>query len=388
MRILSLIILSVTVPVGAVSADDAGTVDPKSRVSQILNDLSSADFRTRLAAQAELEYLNEAQIAELATHIDSTSSAEAAVRCTQSLKHHFLHTNPKIVQAAWDTLEGLRSSRRPVVRDEAIWILQRHWPTRLRLATARLKEHGALVLLPETAAAAQQVRQLKQSKDAPDPVGRLAGRMFGRNLLSSTQVFLTDEWKGGPEELKLLQRLPGLQMENGGALGGNVGGGRFPGRGNADDPSPASVFLVAGHPLSDEETQWLKGAFGNRIQDRGLVMLGITSNAAVAGKGCPVSSVVAFGSGDAAGVLPGDMITSVGDEVISSFGDLVAELREYSAGDTVPVTLKRSSFQRGNPIPTQNLLVIPVRLRSWADYVRAIHREAAEKDALPPSEQQ
>lgn len=361
---------------GSVSADESPDADPQLR--RILDDLAAADFATRQAAQSELEQLTAEQIAALPDHIASLSSAEAAVRCAQALNHHFLSDDKNAVWTAWTALEALQSSDRAVVRDEAAWILDSHWNTRLRLVSERLSQHGALVLLPETIAAAQAVHQARRARTPGVPAGRAPGRLFvQRTTLQSTQVFLTDEWTGDLEALQLLQRMPGLQMDNQNAFGANAGGAR----GAVDGPTPVAIFLVAGHSLSDEARQWLQASFASRIQDRGLVMLGITSNAAVAGTGCPVNAVVPFGSGDAAGIQSGDLITSVGGNQVLSFDDVVDQLRQHAAGESVDVKLTRVEYLPGNPIPTENTVTRKVKLRSWADYAKAILAAAAEKDA-------
>ncbi len=363
-----------------------------SQVRGILEELNSPEFAVRQAAQQKLNELSADQVDRLASYVASVPSAEAAVRCTRSLAHHFLGDSPDTVQAAWEGLEALRVSDRQITQEEAAWVLTTQWRTRLQLAVSELTDHGALILLPETAAAGANVHRARQQGNPAGRAGRFPAGLFvqGRFHQPVTQVFLTDEWSGDPEELKLLHRLPGLQVTPSDAAGGNAGFARQPAaRRIPNGPATVIVFLIDGHPLIEDDESWLKATFGNRVQERGQVMLGIKANGAVAGQGCPVTDVVPFGSADASGLLAGDLIQKVADREVLSFDDLVQELHRYSPGETVEVTLKRIGSVSGRltpatPSPLRPPLQLPVHLRSWKDYVRAIQQAAATNDTPEP----
>jgi S1-C subfamily serine protease len=108
-------------------------------------------------------------------------------------------------------------------------------------------------------------------------------------------------------------------------------------------------------------------------------MLGIKALGAVAGSGCGIREVVPFGSGDASGLRGGDLITSVADETIVSFEDLVDELRRFNTGDTIDLTIRR--FGPVVTAPGNKKLKLSVTLRSWKDYVNATNQAAADYEA-------
>ncbi|WP_104167640.1 S1C family serine protease [Arthrobacter sp. SX1312] len=62
--------------------------------------------------------------------------------------------------------------------------------------------------------------------------------------------------------------------------------------------------------------------------------------------GVVVLSVSQGGPADDAGIRPGDIITSIGDEEIATPEDLLSALRRYDPGETVPVGIRRGSETR------------------------------------------
>ena len=388
-RILPLIpvTLLIVVQSGYFVAADNQVSTNDINLSDVLIKLNSPDFATRRTAQNQLRTLNTRQVSLLAGHAETSPAAETAIGCIQALEQHLIGDNPNLAWTAWEALETLQSSERHLVREETTWILSRHWKIRTKLATDELQKHGASIVLPDAAEAARIVhagRRIGNPGAAINP--RQQAIFIGLGAVTpAVQVFLTDSWQGDQAALSMLERIPGLQTHGAQALAAKPGAGRprwFGGR-NKNAAAPVVIFLISGHPLNQEAEEWVKGAFGRRIQERGEVMLGITAQGGIAGPGCRVESVVPFGSGDAAGLRAYDVITSVANRKITSFRDLVEELRNFSAGDHVEVDVRRIVNQGGRPVVGS--LSIPVRLRSWKEYVEAINKAATEGPALVPA---
>lgn len=62
--------------------------------------------------------------------------------------------------------------------------------------------------------------------------------------------------------------------------------------------------------------------------------------------GVVVLSVSQGGPADDAGIRPGDIITSIGDDELSAPEDLLAALRQRDPGETVAVEVRRGSDTR------------------------------------------
>ena len=338
-------------------SDDATTTGP---AAEIIRRLESAEFSERVDGQQAMVTLADEHLPVMARYAVEQASAEAAVRILNALEQLLVTSRGPRLATVCEQLEKLAIGNRLIVRREAQWLLSVHWRPRQTHTLQALEEHGALIVRPETTA-----RMAMQFPDAFD---------MGAPTL---QIFLTAQWKGGSRGRELLDRLPGLhpQAVNGQAARNLRFRGRFPGR-LTGTPPMAVVFLVKGHRLTKEETGQLRGAYGAQVQERGEVMLGIRSRAAVVSSGCGVHGVTPFGSGAAAGLRPGDLITHVEDTRIRSFDDLVEALRRYSPGDRVALKVVRSPA--GRRLSESAVEVLDVTLKSWADYVRAINAADAE----------
>jgi len=367
--------ITVAILTGTCAAADEVFTKDDVKLNAILADLDSADFDTRQSAQEQLRQLTAGQLIFLAEHAKTSRSAESAVRCVQALEHHFMNDDSSQAIAAFEALYALVNCERAVVREQVAWVLSHRWEKRIQLATDQLKQYGALIVLPDAAVAAQKMHRQRQA----DPQGlRQRGLVVrARSSDQALQVFLTDEWHGDEEALRLLQRLPERQFQDGQAFGANgERGGRLIGGRNG--PPSVSVFLVSGHPLNEDAEAWVKRVPGNSIQERGSVMLGITSYGGIVGDGCVIRAIVPFGSGDAAGLQSADKITAVEKQSIAGFDELVHELRQFTAGEMVEITFERSSSIAGQPLVSES---INVRLRSWKDYVKSTNQAAAEYKA-------
>ncbi|MCH2202888.1 MAG: PDZ domain-containing protein [Fuerstiella sp.] len=371
-----------------VSGGIRGADDQKMDLNVVLAQLNSSDFAVRESAQVRLREITKDQVALLAGHAVAQPAAETAIRCVHALEHHFLSKDTTVSWTAWEGLESLLGSERHLVREEAAWVLSSHWEIRGNLTIEELRRHGVSVLLPEVASAAQAVHARRRIKQGKRPLNALPGGFFNNQVSApeSVQVFFTDKWHGDVSTVRLLRRLPGVEMQNAQGFGAvpGVGRRRFGGL-NRNSQAPVVIFLIDGNSLDHDSEMWIKGVFGQRVQERGQVMLGITGSGVAAGAGCHIRSVVPFGSADAAGLMNGDVITAVADQEIAGFDDLVGELRSFAVGHLVEINVNRIVI--GNAGRTNITLSIPVKLRSWQDYVHAVKSAAddAESDIVSPA---
>ena len=382
-RILSFITLTAVsvVPAGISASADDHVAANDTELNETLIGLNSPDFATRQAAQERLRTLNENQLTLLASHAETTAAAETAIGCVRALEHHFTGDNPTLAEFAWEALETLNSSERHLVREHVTWVLSSHWQIRMKLATDRLRQHGAAIVLPEGAEAARIVHANRRAEGGKPVLNRPRQGLLFRQPQNVVQVFFTDSWKGDLTALTMLQRVPGLQTRHPQAFAnpGIARRGWFGGW-NRNVPAPVTIYLITGHSLDRDAKEWIKRAYAERIHERGEVMLGITSDGGGAGEGCVVGSVVPYSSADAARLMAADVITSVADRKITRFEDLVDELRRFSAGDDVDVVVQRIVNQDG-----RQPIHLPVRLRSWKGYVDAINKAAAQLHVSDPS---
>lgn len=347
-----------------VSADESADV-----LQQLLTQLDAPDFQARLKAERKLEDLQPAQIRRLVELAPKVESAEAAVRILHGLDRHYASDNEEAAAAASDVLESLIYSDRAVIAEEATWMLMHRWRRRQQFAVAKLSAHGAQVVLPEVIAKAQKQNIPLAFADLDRP---------------RIQVVIGSEWDGTAEARRALEQLPGLAQQ----MMPGQGAGQRRRRGLAiragQTPPEVTIFLVAGHPLNEEQAAQLKGAFGETVQDRGETMLGIMAQPGVAGTGCLVRKVVDYGSAATAGLRSGDLITHVQNEKIGSFDDLVEELRKFSTGDVVTLQCIRDNRRQPD---RESVETLQVTLRSWSDYARAINAAvAAPADTKPANE--
>ncbi len=78
-----------------------------------------------------------------------------------------------------------------------------------------------------------------------------------------------------------------------------------------------------------------------KVTDSGRAFLGVSVATLVSGDGVVVANVTADSAADKAGIVRGDVITSVAGTEITSGDDLSVRLAELAPGQTVPVTIQR-----------------------------------------------
>ena len=327
-------------------------------LAEIIGQLDSDSFPDRMEAQRRLEELTQSQLQKL-EHIALTHlSAEVAVRIVDALEYHYVSDDLESARSASLALESLLESNRGLVRESAANVLTNHWVRRTLLVVEILRKRGALFILPPGFGRDGDSRQHVVVRPRAFP-----GFPTDEDLI---QVFITDEWTGSRGDLAALRRMPAIQEMNGPAARAvnPRPGFMLPPRQRAINYPKLGVFLVNGHPLSDEDATWLRAVIGDtRISDRGQVMLGIRSQWGGTGTGCRIGAVVAAGSAHLSGLMAGDLITAVEGQQIESFDDLVDDLRRFNVGDTVQVRVQRRIGLD---------LDVDVKLRSWKDWVRSV----------------
>ncbi|MEZ6129519.1 MAG: hypothetical protein R3C59_12620 [Planctomycetaceae bacterium] len=263
---------------GDLTADEAVTVPVLSAdMGRLVQDLGSAEHAVRMAASAKLKELSADQIAELAAVAIAEPNAEVVVRIQAEIEYRYLSPDEKDVKVASDVLEESAEHQRLVLADQATQSLRQHWEKRVELAINELKEYGADVKEGEFVHAGMNRAFPMQQRSS-----------------NSFQILITEAWNGGDSGLDVFQRL--------GALCGpipNTGGIR--------------VFLLAGHPLTDEQKARLAQFVGNnRIQERSRVALGI-SGQPTPGQGVLILEVTEGSAAKEAGLEPNDLIIAIED---------------------------------------------------------------------------
>ena len=342
------------------TASEPGNPTETLNLADTVRRLGATSFETRLAADRQLSTIPAARIPELAQLAITVESAESASRILNTLQLLYLEADALRAKAAAEALEVLLNCDRVLLQEEATWVLTQYWQRRQEFTLQDLERHGLLIVRPET----------RRKVDV-------------RNVSSDgLHVFITEEWDGSDRGRQLLDRLPGLARQlMAGQVPNQLQRGRFGAARIGNTPPSVVIFLVRGHSLTKDGSAQLKGAYGASVQDRAEVMMGIQSAAGIAGKGCRIRQVIAFGSADAAGIQPGNTITSLADTPIESFEDLVEELKQYHAGDIVSVRVRRGGFTI--PPGQGDEEDVMVKLLSWGDYVRAINAAAAEIGGSP-----
>jgi putative serine protease PepD len=76
-------------------------------------------------------------------------------------------------------------------------------------------------------------------------------------------------------------------------------------------------------------------------------MIGVQLDTAYTGKGAKIGAVTPAGPAEAAGLLPGDIITRVNDRFIDDPTGLVVAIRSKAPGDTLDLTITRDGKTLG-----------------------------------------
>ena len=305
--------------------------------------LESDSFETRSKATKTLLNAGPAVMPPLADAVES-GGLELALRALGIIEANYRHTDYRFQLAADDALSRLLSLEQRGLVSRVRSVVARNRLQWERVAEQRLREYGALFIVPKTG---QTV--------SPVPVGRGQGRgRVGRKL---PQIRIGMNWTGGEEGLRYLLRF--RQSEN-----------RF------------VVYIIDGiSDVSEEFLDRLELEYRPRsIARRGRAMLGIRPNhqRIVAGNirrnplappqpsdektpvpqaGCQIAEVEPGSAAQKGGIQINDVVTSFDGSPIADFEDLVGRIRSHNAGETVNVIVYRSG----------TLHTLQVNLGGWID---------------------
>lgn len=339
------------------SAEPAFSGDPVA-VPKVLNGvlagLQANEFSTRIAAAKQLSELSTAELGVLANLPASELVPEAATRVLHELEKRYVdESNEQEARMASKFIEDLASSARLMLADGARRVLEKHWRRRVAIVRGELEDLGAK-FRDGTFSSEDNMRWLPGA-DMP-----------------TLQILLGEEWQGGNEGLRKLERMAALT-----------------------DPQLRMTGLYAwvleGHKLTEADFSTLNELVGqNRIYLRSRVALGISGWGNV-GPGVLIKSVSRGGSADAAGLRERDFIVSIVEPVpdgisevekqkrleaqkLQDFDDLVERLKKYREGDVIKLQVVRGLFggnQFAPRVPPQGQRgpaeIVDVKLKGWMD---------------------
>lgn len=347
-------------PAGDESADQSQETEPgaaadnvaprdsqwsEQTLQSLLDDLSHPDYERRQAALSVVQQVPTAAIPALVKRATAEASAESVRRVFEVLEQIYVSSNTKRAIRAGEVLELACQSDRWMVVELAQGILDRNWRLRVTRSLQELQTLGAAVRPDDLS------ELWKRAHDAP--VAFFGPAMPNDQL----RIDLTEDWTGAERGMEVLSRLSPL-VENDVRL----------------REVRLGIYLIDGHPLTEEEVTNLKAMFGDRrVVSRGRVCLGITADPFQNDEtGCRVGSVAAGSSASDAGLRQGDLIVRLDEVDVKDFDHLVQLLRAYDRGDTVPMSILRApSVFRRTPrpgIPDLPLQEVQVTLKGWEDF--------------------
>lgn len=280
-------------------------------VLSLIQQLSVDDFTVRQEASQKLKSVSIPQMRILAEAAETSPDDEVCSRLATLLEVFFTSNNSARVSGVSELIEEAAHSSRWMLAEEAAKILYEHWEQRFVLVKKELEQLGV-------------------SFSESDSGTLLNGRII-INDQPVPRVHIDKDWTGGERGVELLLRLS-----------------QMTGSSNQGSAIALGIYLLDGHPLSQDQQTQLKRAFGDRLIERGRVCLGITNDILFPDeKGCRVGNVTQGSSASDAGLLPGDIILQVEDTPIRDFQHLVETLRKYDVGDTVNMKIERGDSPYG-----------------------------------------
>lgn len=279
----------------------------------LIDDLSAATFTQRQsAARALRPHITQPELLRvISAALQAETQPERIRRLVELLEESFRTSDYRSAAAALtaETLEQAAASDKWYLSEAAQKVLERLWRRRVEVAVLELRR----LRVPLEPTDPQELWRMADSRQ-PLPGGQASRQPM--------RIYIDEHWPADPRAFALLGRLRGL---------GNsqvIGGGLI------------SIYRLEGHPLTVEQTAVLKGIFGDfRVQDRGRVCLGVTSDTMGASTGVRIGAVQPGSSADKAGLKAGDFVSSLNGIPLSGFEELVTLLRDYKVGDKVTLRI-------------------------------------------------
>lgn len=346
---LSALLLCSSLVISVAAQESAGS---KSQLQELLATLDADDFQDRKAAAAQLAELPAEDLRQLLQIPHQSLSAEVVVRLLTELESRYQSNSDRDVKTASEILESLADSPRLMLADGVQTILSRHWRTRVTLARQELETLGA------------------RFRDGTFSSRRNVRWLPGREM-PTLQILIGEEWRGGTEGLRIIERMSALTDSSLQLTG-------------------LYVWVLEGHKLGEDDFNVLNDLIGRtRIYERSRVALGI-SGSPIVGEGVLIETITKGGSAADAGLLPGDLILEIVEPIpdelseeekrlrkeaqkLRDFDDLVERLKKYREGDVMRLRIIRgigaaNQFGQFQNPPLQIRPVekiVDVKLKGW-----------------------
>ena len=332
-----------SLPAEAVCADDAIAESIDHEVAILFRQLKADEQAVRVQAQSDLIDLGLSAIPGIERKVGE-ADLDQLPYLLAALERMFVLGCLPVADEAERALDRLTDSAQSQVAARATAVLTGHQQIRERRAVAALRELGADVLFEPVPG--QQTALLMRMAPFSDP----SEIVIPGHQLTKIEVWLHDDWSSGEEGLWHLTRLEHHWSVRAWGI---------------------IVYNIAGNGVSAEAVQRLAARLNKAtIQERGA-SLGISCNP---NYGCQIENVLPGGSAEQAGLGPGDEIREIDGQPIATFGHLVAELLERSAGETAVLRVARF----GNE-PRK----IEVTLGNWRPVVAARQQAINERFQIP-----
>lgn len=306
------------------AARPSPAVQPPHAPETPLTDAAFQDLLQNLAApayaqrQAALQNLRKharepGTLQQIAASLRTEIPPESVRRLIEVLEEGYRNSDFRTPQATGisEILEESAASGTWYLAETAQSVLDRLWKRRVEIAIAELQQLGV---------------PLEPANPEDLWASRAPARGFPGDFDSrrDLRIYIDENWPADPRVFTLLRRLRELSVWS------LMGGGAV------------SVYRLEGHPLTVEQTAVLKGIFGDlRVQDRGRVCLGITSQPAMQQiPGVLIGRVEDRSAAANAGLKPGDLVQSLNGEPLTDFEELVTLLRDYRVGDKITLKVR------------------------------------------------
>lgn len=293
-------ILLVAVAGSSLLADE---VSPTVEEAQKLAiDLQHQDFAVREAATRKLPSLGPSVIAAV-TEVALQENLEAGLRAVSILEQLYLSEDVVAFDHAEASLNQLiAQAKLPAVAQKAAQTLENNeFTVTQRRAIAEFRRLGG---------------QVQMEREIPVLVN---GEHLRPEQGWAQAAAINRKWKGDVEGLRHLVRLKSLM----------------------------TVYLVSGHPLSDETVKKLKDDMPDTIfQERGRAMLGVGTKADTLG--CLISMVRPESAAGKAGMRMGDVVVEIAGKPVRQPEDLIALIGDHAEAEQVEIVVLRGNWNHRN----------------------------------------
>lgn len=278
---------------------------PVDEAEKLALDLNHQDFAIRESATRKLPSLGASVIAPV-TEIALQENLEAGLRAVSVLEMLYLSDDTTAFDQAEASLNRLLTqSKHPAVAQKAAETLENnHFTVTQRRAIAEVRRLGG---------------QIQMQREIPLIIN---GEHHRPEQGWAQAAAINRHWKGGDEGLRHLVRLKSLQ----------------------------TIYLVSGHPLSEEDIRQLEIDMPDTIlQTRGRAMLGVGTRPDTLG--CFISQVRQESAAAEVGMQVGDVVVEISGKPVRQPEDLIALIGEHSEDEPVEIVVLR-----GEPILRYALL--------------------------------